>query len=404
MAQSIYAPIQTGSLSEIASAPFREREKNIATKIAYTDKSVSESGIDELSGAGLAPNMAQVVNPWINAIKNNMTEGYYTNDMSKVNEAKAQAKELQAFISSGKIATAAANNSYLLGEKNQWRGMSLDEQSGKDAYSATTIAPINIDFSPSGYPVLKSDDGQYKPMMEYSGLNPQNYFMVTEASDLGANWDPRIPLDKHKTYITGAQTQAQATEQLNSRFEDDYRLGSVNDDDIAIHYLVSSNQIDPENAGTDYALMKIQALRNDETLMAKALESYRNSYIDAGLTDWQAERQASLAAASKSEAAKAPKYTTQRVTIEVDGNRVPVTQYVTSSTFNYGDTKIQTPYQSADGRWYGDIVATKKQGSRTIEEKTTRELSTPEVNFITGQLNLKGASTTGRATRAAGRM
>ena len=38
MAQTIYAPIQTASLSEIAAAPFRERERQVMSRIANAEK------------------------------------------------------------------------------------------------------------------------------------------------------------------------------------------------------------------------------------------------------------------------------------------------------------------------------------------------------------------------------
>lgn len=404
MAQSAFAPIVTGSLSQAAAAPFIEREQQVATKIAYADKAVSQSGVDELSSAGLAPNMAAVVSPWISAIKKNMTEGYYSNDMARVNEAKSQAQQLQNFIASGKLATTAANNSYLLGQKNQWRGLSMDKEAGVEAYKATTTAPINYELSPSGYPVLKSDDGGYAAMMDYAGLNPENYFIITEASDLGANWDPRTPLNKHAAHITGIQNESQAVAALNSRFEDDYTLGAITDEDIAIHYLITNDQISPENAGTDEALAKIVAVKNNETLMTKALQSYKNSYVEAGKLDWQAERQAELKRDAANKSTAAAKYTTQNVTVEVEGKRVPVTQYVTSSVYKLGNTRIASAYQGADGIWYGDIIETVKQGSREVENKVLRKLSNAEVNFVTGQLNLKGAATTGRASRAASAM
>jgi hypothetical protein len=404
MAQSAFAPITTGSLSQAAAAPFIEREQQIATKIAYADKAVSQSGVDELSADGLAPNMSAVVSPWISAIKRNMTEGYYSNDMTRVNEAKAQARQLQEFISSGKLATNAANNSYLMGQKSQWRGVSMDKESGLEAYRATTAAPINYDLSPSGYPVLKSDDGGYASMMDYKGLNPENYFIITEASDLGANWDPRTPLSKHAAHITGIQNESQAVSALNSRFEDDYTLGAITDEDIAIHYLITNDQISPENAGTDEALAKIVSVKNSEALMAKALDSYKNSYVEAGRLDWEAKRQAELKRDASTKASTAPKYTTQRVTVELGGKNIPVTQYVSSSVYRLGNTRITSVYQGADGIWYGDVIDTVKQGSRTIENKILRKLSSSEVNFVTGQLNLKGASTTGRASRAAAAM
>ena len=118
MAQTIYAPIQTGSLSEIAAAPFRERERQVMTRIANAEKATDQTGIYDVSTSGLAPNMQAVAQPWIESIKKNMTEGFYANDNQRVNEARRQAQELKTFVESGKLSTMAANESALYGEKN----------------------------------------------------------------------------------------------------------------------------------------------------------------------------------------------------------------------------------------------------------------------------------------------
>jgi hypothetical protein len=92
MAQTIYAPIVTGNLSEIAAAPFKQNEARVMTRIANADKAVQESGIYDVSTAGLAPNMQEVAKPWIESIKKNMSDGIYSNDQQKVNEARRQAQ------------------------------------------------------------------------------------------------------------------------------------------------------------------------------------------------------------------------------------------------------------------------------------------------------------------------
>lgn len=410
MAQTIYAPIKTGSLSEIAAAPFRERERQVMARIANADKATEQSGIYDVSTAGLAPNMQAVAQPWIEGIKKNMTEGFYSNDTQKVNEARRQAQELKTFIESGKLATKAAETSVLLGEQNLWRGLSVDEQTGKQLYSDFTQKPFNVQYDANGYPLIVKDDGSVDSPLAVSNLNPQNYLVFTEAIDWGKNIDPKAYVNNYSDLIVNATSEKEATEIITKQYAQDKKLGRVKPDDIGVSYLLSKDYkgVRPEEIGQSRIIEEKDIVIGDEELFTEADSYYLNNAIEAGLASYRSAKAAQAAASKrdKSSTGKAPKFQQRTTTIDLgDGNFSEATQYTLTSPLKIGAKTFYNVYQTPNGEWYGFSATNKRRGSQTFTEEELIKLDSRQSDYIVGQLGLKGAAgTTNRATRAASRM
>lgn len=407
MAQTIYAPIKTGNLSEIAAAPFRERERQVMTRIANADKATEQTGIYDVSTAGLAPNMQAVARPWIDSIKKNMTEGFYSNDNQKVNEARRQAQELKTFIESGKLATKAAETSVLMGEQNLWRGLSVDEQTGKQLYSDFTQKPFNVQYDSNGYPLVVKDDGSVDSPLGVSNLNPQNYLVFTEAIDWGKNIDPKAYVSNYNDLIANARSEKEATEIITKQYNQDKKLGRVKPDDIGVSYLLSRDykNIRPEDIGQSRIIEEKDIVVGDEELFADADSYYLNNAIEAGLSAYRSA-QAAAAKRDKPTEPKAPKFEQRTTTIDLgNGNFSKANQYTLTSPLKVGAKTLYNVYQTPDGQWYGFSATTKRRGSQSFVEEELIKLDTRQSDYVIGQLGLKGATgTTNRATRAASRM
>ena len=407
MAQTIYAPIQTASLSEIAAAPFRERERQVMSRIANADKATQQTGIYDVSTAGLAPNMQAVAQPWVESIKKNMTEGFYSNDNQKVNEARRQAQELKAFVESGKLATKAADDSVLYGEKNLWRGLSVDEQTGKQLYSDFTQKPFNVQYDANGYPLIVKDDGSADSPLAVSNLNPQNYLIFTESIDWGKNIDPKAYVNNYNDLIVNAKTEKEAAAIITKQYNEDKKLGRVKPDDIGVSYLLNKDYlgIRPEDVGQSRIIEEKDIVIGDDELFAEADSYYLNNAIEAGMSNWRSA-QAAAAKRDKPTTEKAPKFEQRTTTIDLgDGNFSKATQYTLTSPLKVGAKTLYNVYQTPAGEWYGFSATTKRRGSKSFVEEELIKLDSRQSDYVVGQLGLKGAAgTTNRATRAASRM
>lgn len=407
MAQTIYAPIQTGNLSEIAAAPFRERERQVMSRIANADKATQQTGIYDVSTAGLAPNMQAVAQPWVESIKKNMTEGFYSNDNQKVNEARRQAQELKAFVESGKLATKAADDSVLYGEKNLWRGLSVDEQTGKQLYADFTQKPFNVQYDANGYPVIVKDDGSLDSPLAVSNLNPQNYLIFTESIDWGKNIDPKAYVNNYNDLIVNAKSEKEAAAIITKQYNEDKKLGRVKPDDIGVSYLLNKDYlgIRPEDIGQSRIIEEKDIVIGDDELFAEADSYYLNNAIEAGMSNWRSA-QAAAAKRDKPTTEKAPKFEQRTTTIDLgDGNFSKATQYTLTSPLKVGAKTLYNVYQTPAGEWYGFSATTKRRGSQSFVEEELIKLDSRQSDYVVGQLGLKGAAgTTNRATRAASRM
>lgn len=407
MAQTIYAPIQTGNLSEIAAAPFRERERQVMTRIANAEKATDQTGIYDVSTSGLAPNMQAVAQPWIESIKKNMTEGFYANDNQRVNEARRQAQELKSFVESGKLSTQAANESALYGEKNMWRGLSVDEKTGKQLYSDYTQKPFNTQYDANGYPLVVKDDGSLSSPLGISNLSPQNYLIFTQEIDWGKNIDPKAYVNNYNDFIVNAKSEKDAIAIITKQYNEDKKLGRVKPDDIGVSYLLNKDYlgIRPEEIGQSKIIEEKDIVVNDKELFAEADNYYLNNAINAGLANY---RSAQVAAAKRVTPAtpKAPKFEQRTTNLDLgDGNSSSATQYTLTAPLKIGARTFYNLYQTPDGIWYGFAATNKRKGSQTFVEEELLKLDSKQSDYVVGQLGLKGSGEiTNRATRAAGRM
>jgi len=408
MAQTIYAPIKTGNLSEIAAAPFRERERQVMTRIANADKATEQTGIYDVSTAGLAPNMQDVAQPWIQSVKKNMTEGFYANDMQKVNEARRQAQELKSFVESGKLATKAASDAVLYGEKNLWRGLNVDEQTGKQLYSDFTQKPFNVKFDGNGYPLVSKDDGSVDSPLSVSNLNPQNYLIFTEAIDWGKNIDPKAYVSNYNDLIVNARSEKEATEIITKQYIQDKKLGRVKPDDIGVSYLLNRDykNIRPEDIGQSRIVEEKDIVIKDDELFSDADTYYLNNAIEAGLATYRSAQAEAAKRASGTTTPKSPKFEQRTTSIDLGNGEISkATQYTLTSPLKIGAKTLYNVYQTPTGKWYGFSATTKRRGSKSSVEEELIELDARQSDYVIGQLGLKGAGgTTNRATRASARM
>jgi len=394
MAQSIYAPIQTGNLSEIAAAPFRERERQVMSRIANAEKATEQTGIYDVTTSGLAPNMQAIAQPWIESIKKNMTEGFYANDNQRVNEARRQAQELKSFVESGKLSTQSANESALYGEKNMWRGLSVDEQTGKQLYSDYTQKPFNTQYDANGYPLVVKDDGSLSSPLGISNLSPQNYLIFTQEIDWGKNIDPKAYVNNYSDFIVNAKSEKDAVAIITKQYNEDKKLGRIKPDDIGVSYLLNKDYlgIRPEEIGQSKIIEEKDIVVNDPELFADADDYYLNNAIDAGLVNY---RSAQAAAAKRVTPAtpKDAKFTKRDTTIELpDGKSSPATQYTLPDALVIGANKYINFYQTPDGQWWGFSSTAKQVGSKTSVVKELLKLSNLEADKVVATLEIKGGS------------
>ena len=397
MAQTIYAPIQTGNLSEIAAAPFRERERQVMTRIANAEKATEQTGIYDVNTSGLAPNMQAIAQPWIESIKKNMTEGFYANDTQRVNVARRQAQELQTFLESGKLATRAATESMIYGEKNLWRGVSLDEKEAKELYSDQTQKPFNIQYDPSGYPLFVNSTGGLESPLGISSLNPQNYFMVTEAAKLGKNMNPVNYVETYSDLFINAKDAKEAVSIITERVNEDLKLGTIPDDDYIMAGLLANKYRGKtiEELGQTTYIEDMNKIKNDPAL-AEIKEKYKSEYVNnsvAYATQVWESNQAAAARRVTPATPKAAKFNKRATTIDLgDGKSSPATQYTLTEPLSIGAKKFFNFYQTQDGQWYGFSVTNKQAGSKTFSEQEILKLNNFETDKVIATLEIKGAS------------
>ena len=394
MAQTIYAPIQTGNLSEIAAAPFRAREREVMSRIANAEKATEQTGIYDVSTSGLAPNMLAIAQPWIEAIKNNMTEGFYANDTQRVNVARRNAQELQTFLESGKLATRAATESMIYGEKNLWRGVSVDEKEAKELYSEQTQKPFNIQYDPSGYPLVVNSTGGLESPLGISNLKPQNYFMVTEAAKLGKNMNSNNYIEQYTDLYAPAKNKNEVASIITERFNEDLKVGEVSAQDIVMAGLLRNKYkgMTPEQLGQSKIVDEMNIIVNNPELFEKYKSEYVNSTIAYGIQVWESN-QAAAAKRVTPATPKAAKFNERATTIDLgDGKSLPATQYTLTEPLSIGAKKFFNFYQTQDGQWYGFSVTNKQAGSKTFSEQEILKLNNFETDKVIATLKIKGAS------------
>ena len=409
MAQTIYAPIQTASLSEIAAAPFRERERQVMSRIANAEKATEQTGIYDVNISGLAPNLQAIAQPWIESIKKNMTEGFYANDTQRVNVARRNAQELQTFLESGRLATRAANESMIDGEKNLWRGLSVSKEEAKELYFDQTQKPFNTQFDADGYPRVVLPDGGLVSPLGISNLSPQNYFLITPAAKFGKNMNSNNYIEQYSNLVVDVPNKAAVVDFATERFNEDLKTGEITAEDIVLAGMLRNKYkgMTPEQLGQSRIIEEMNVIVDDPELF----EKYKQEYLNLGVIPyatqmWESNQAAALARRDKSTTEKAPKFEQRTTTIDLgDGNFSKATQYTLTSPLKIGAKTLYNVYQTPAGEWYGFSATNKRRGSKSFVEEELIKLDSLESDYVVGQLGLKGAAgTTNRATRAASRM
>lgn len=408
MAQTIYAPIQTGSLSEIAAAPFRERQRQVMSRIANAEKATEQTGIYDVNTSGLSPNMQAIAQPWIESIKKNMTEGFYANDAQRVNVARRNAQELQTFLESGKLATRAANESMIDGEKNLWRGLSISEKEAKELYFDQTQKPFNTQFDADGYPRVVLPDGGLVSPLGISNLSPQNYFVIAPATKFGKNMNSNNYIEQYSNLVADVANKGAVVDFATSRFNEDLKTGEITAEDIALAGMLRNKYkgMTPEQLGQSRIIEEMNVIVNDPEL----LEKYKQEYLNLGVIPYATqmwESQQAAAAKQKTPATpKAPKFEQRTTNLDLgDGKSSSATQYTLTAPLKIGARTFYNLYQTPDGIWYGFAATNKRKGSQTFVEEELLKLDSKQSDYVVGQLGLKGSgAVTNRANRASARM
>ena len=120
---SPFQAITTGnkSISERVSAPLRAVKAERERRQEKAEGTYDALNIDYM---GLPNNQIQFTQSWGDAVRENLVEGYRTNNQDMIREAKEQGKQLQGYITAIQQDYTIGRNSLKRAEAVQFRGLS----------------------------------------------------------------------------------------------------------------------------------------------------------------------------------------------------------------------------------------------------------------------------------------
>lgn len=274
-----FQAITTGdkSIAERVSAPLRAVKSDFQQKRKTAEATYDVLDIDY---TGLPNNQVQMAQAWGDSVRENLIEGYRTNNQTMIREAKEQGRKLTSYITAMQQDYTIGRNSIKRAEEKQYRDLSNSKEEIQSEFKNRYEAPIGFNVDERGYPTNVSIGGQEVGVGEFVNSMRENPFMVVDAVDFGGGYQASTRANVHvnDVIVLGSESQVRAKSEEYARKDIDNQM--VSNEDLAVLYAVKNKLITDINNPSEADVVKIQQIANDPEKLKEAEDLYVADYTN----------------------------------------------------------------------------------------------------------------------------
>lgn len=286
-----FQAITTGdkSISERVSAPLRAVKSDFQQRRKTAEATYDVLNIDY---TGLPNNQVQMAQAWGDSVRENLIEGYRTNNQDLIREAKDQGRRLTSYITAMQQDYTIGRNSIKRAEEKQYQGLSNTKEEIQAEFKNRYQQEFAFEADERGYPKNVVIGGSPVGIGEFTNALRDNPFMVVDAVDFGSGYQASKNANRHLADVSvlgsTAQVQTKAEEYARKDLENDM----VSNEDLAVLYVVKNKLISDINNPSEADVIKIQEIANDPKRLEEAKQLYISDYTDHLVNGYRTQEQA----------------------------------------------------------------------------------------------------------------
>ena len=286
-----FQAITTGdkSLSERASAPLRAVKSEFKQRREQAEGTYDAMNIDYM---GLPENQVQLAQSWGDAVRENLVEGYRTNNQDMIRDAKNQGRQLQSYITTMQNDYAMGRNSMKRAEEKQFRDLSNTREEIEMGFKNRYQAPIGFEADERGYPTGIVIDGERVSVNTFANALKDNPFMVVDAVDFGGGFRAEKNASRHSAEVNALSTAADVRAKAGEFASKDIENDMVSNEDLAVLYAVRNKLIKDVNNPSEQDVLRIQEIANNPAKLEEARGQYVEEYQDYLVNSWTTNEKA----------------------------------------------------------------------------------------------------------------
>lgn len=270
-----FQAITTGdkSISERVSAPLRAVKSDFQQRRKTAEATYDVLNIDY---TGLPNNQVQMAQAWGDSVRENLIEGYRTNNQDMIRDAKQQGRALTSYITTMQQDYTIGRNSIKRAEEKQYQDLSNTKEEIQSEFKNRYEEEFTFNVDERGYPTNISIQGQEVGVNEFVNNMRDNPFMVVDAVDFGGGYLAANRAKDFRQDIIAEGSVGQASAKAEEFARKDLENNIVSNEDLAVLYAVKNKLISDINNPSEADVIKIQEIANDP----KRLEDAKNLYVN----------------------------------------------------------------------------------------------------------------------------
>tara|TARA_R110000796_G_scaffold1983_4_gene7975 strand:+ start:844 stop:2175 length:1332 start_codon:yes stop_codon:yes gene_type:complete len=286
-----FQAITTGgkSIAESVTAPLRAVKSDFAQKRKTAEATYDALDVDY---TGLPNNQVQLAQAWGDAVRENLVEGYRTNNQDLIRQAKQQGRSLTSYITTMQQDYSIGRGSVRRAEEKQYQDLSNSREEITAGFKNRYEAPLGYNLDERGYPKNLSIDGTEVAIGEFVNNMKDNPFMVVDAVDFGGGFVAEKNAARHSSEIISEPSSSSAQSKGVEFANIDIENGKVSNDDLAVLYVVRNKLIEDVNNPTEAEVKLIQEISSDPKRLEEAKDMYIKDYSDFLVNAYETREQA----------------------------------------------------------------------------------------------------------------
>lgn len=284
-----FQAITTGdkSISERMSAPVAAVAGEFRRRESEGTQSYDAMNIDFV---GLPDNQVAMTQQWADAVREDLVEGYRTNNQQLIRQAKDQGRQLQGYIKTMEQDYQMGINSMTRAKQKNFQGLSNSKEEIEMGFKNRYQENFSFETDERGYPTNVVIGGQPVGVQDFTTNLRDNPFMVVDAVKFGDNYIASSVADRHKSDIIAEGSPASARAKAAEYANIDIDNGKVSKEDLALLYAVRNKLISDVNNPSAEDVALIQNISADDEKLESARDLYVSDYQDHLEDSWNVNK------------------------------------------------------------------------------------------------------------------
>lgn len=284
-----FRAITTGdkSIAERVSAPISAVANEFSKRQTTANQSYDAMNIDFV---GLPDNQIAMAQQWGDAVRENLVEGYRTNNQDLIREAKNQGRALQSYIKATQQDYTIGINSLNRAKEKNFQDLSNSREEIEMGFKNRYQENFGFEVDERGYPKGIVIGGQKVGVNDFVTNMKENPFMVVDAVDFGKNYIADSVANRHTNDIIAEASPTNARAKAAEYARKDIDNGMVSNEDLAVLYAMKNKLISDVNNPTAEDVKRIQGIAQDGDKLAEAQDLYIQDYQNYLEDQWNVNK------------------------------------------------------------------------------------------------------------------